>query len=337
MLFIHSVFSKGHFFGICDHRKTVQIAPKHYLRLFSLSESLMAEEEKEQEEKARNLWLCPSTHSIFEYKADRRMWLSVTDALCFDYYFHLRLDAVDRLRPKFNAKAFDDHFSGFMISDRLIIRKKWASIHPKLRLLLRDCLCRHGPSSLNDNVRSIRTLDVSFNDDRFGLNGTKFIGNVLNSKHCSISTLKMAKNGLDFQCIQLLTISLLSIPNPSFSSLIELNVSYNGQIGDDSMHLLLNKGIAAKCPQLRTLHAQWTSISDLSCKYIVSFFQQNPFHSLCSLYLNGSKQITSGGAVLINAMLQGLLIERKEFSVNLSDCNINISRLIRFDKRLIVQ
>lgn len=261
------------------------------------------------------------------------MWLNVSDALCFDYYFHHRLGAVGRLRPKLNAKAFNDHFSGFMISDRMIIRKKWPSIHPKLRLLLRDCLCGR------QSAPSISTLDLSFNDDRFGLNGTKFICDVLNSGYpeCTVSTLKLAKNGLDFQCIQLLTISLLSIPNPHWSSLVELNVSHNALIGDDSMHLLLNKGIAIKCPQLKTLHVQWTAISDLSCKYIVSFFQENPLHFLCSLYLNGSKQITSDGAVLINAMFQGILIDRKEVRVNLSDCNINISRLIRFDKRLVVQ
>ncbi len=119
--------------------------------------------------------------------------------------------------------------------------------------------------------------------------------------------------------------------------MVELNVSYNGHIGDDSLHLLLNKGIAAKCPLLTTLYAQWTAIGDLSCKYIVAFFQQNPLHSLCTLYLNGCKRISSEGAVLINAMLQGLLMERKEMSVNLSDCNINIPRLVRFDKRLIAQ
>merc|ERR1712129_66550 len=153
-----------------------------------------------------------------------------------------------------------------------------------------------------------------------------------------IKILKIAKNDLDFKCVQLFVISLLSTPRMFCCSLIELNISYNVAIGDDALYLLLNKGIANKCPSLKTLYVQWTNVSSLSARYIVEFYTKLPYHSLSQLYLNGNKRMTSEGAIVLNACLQGILKERTDIVINISDCidAINVSKLIKFDSRLIV-
>merc|ERR1712228_372698 len=253
----------------------------------------------------------------------------------FDYYFHKKIKQNETLKLNKNVKliAFNDHFSKYVIGNKLVLRKKWISLHPKLKNLLIDDLT-HG-SIQYGNVQRIKTSDLSFNDVGFGLNGMKFVCDTINKS--SVQILKIAKNDLDFKCIQLFVISILSTPKNHFCALTELNISYNLKIDDNALHLLLNKGIAQKCHNLKTLYVQWTSISSLATKYIVEFYTKLPYHSLSELYLNGNKNITSQGAIVLNAALQGILKERKDVVINISDCKqINVSKLIKFDHRLIV-
>eukprot|EP01083_Nonionella_stella_P002455 7088_1 len=315
----------GYFFGTNNRSQNVVIAPKHYLNLFQI-----AIKNTEHDGAQGSLWFCESTNFIYEYFGDSKMWLTVSDSLLFDYYYHNELNnkqnKVSKVKKRFNIKAFNDHFNKYMIGDRLIIRKKWVSIHPKLKLLLKDCL--------RQKVKNITTLDLSFNDKMFGISGTKYICNAVNIAQSTVNTLKLTKNDLNFQCIQLFVISLLSINR--YSALQVLNISYNAGIEDDSIYLLLNKGIATKCPHLSTLYVQWTNITDLSAKYIVSFYESNPYHALSQWYLNGNQKISPQGAVVLNAALQGILIHRRRIMINISDCKINVSHLVKFDKRLVV-
>jgi len=332
----------GHFFGTNrnHHRSNkaknqVVVAPKHYLSLFQVDKVAEAD----------NLWFCESTGFIYEYFAENKVWLNtVTDSLLYEYYYHFifkqqkEIERQQRISKTFNLTAFNDHFGKYVHEkNRLMIRKQWQSMHPKLKLLLKHSLTLR-PDTTANNLAFITVLDLGYNEDRFGLEGMKYVCNITNVHHSSLRVLKLAKNNLDFQCVQLFVISLFSIlpKRTNYSKLIEINFSYNTEIGDDSLYLLLMKGIALRCPHLKSLYVQWTNIGDLSCKYLTKFYEENKYHSLARIYFNGNKRITTDGACVLNALLQGLCFNRKEISINISDCMLYLSQIVKFDQRLII-
>ena len=321
----------GQYFGSKKGDKTGKInynpsiSSKYYLDLFQII----------IKSSISDLWYCEETNEIYEYFNKNKLWFKVQDSLLYDYYYHHIIDnknIITKINSNFNLKAFKDHFSKYLMQNTtLVLRKNWNSLHPKLKLLLKDCLI--------NNYIHIECIDLSYNDNLFGLNGTKYLCDIISSSSSTTSSLKIlrcSKNDINFRCIQLFVISLLSIKPKSFCGLTEINFYGNKDIGDDSLYLLLNEGISKKCPNLKKLYLQWTNISNLSCKYIVSFYESCLYHPLFLLYLSGNKKITSIGCCILNAMLQGICINRKDIIINISDCEVNVSQLIKFDSRLIV-
>merc|ERR1712228_30101 len=118
--------------GVNNKAKNVILAPKHYLNLFKIS---LNDDKNDQ-----NLWHCNETGLIYEYFEEDKMWLTVSDSLLFDYYFHKKIKQNETLKLNKNVKliAFNDHFSKYVIGNKLVLRKKWISLHPKLKNLLID-------------------------------------------------------------------------------------------------------------------------------------------------------------------------------------------------------
>jgi len=320
----------GHFFGVSAATAAtgaISLPPKYFLTLFGIKKV----------DNGDNLWLCESNNCIYEYFEESNMWLStISDSLLFEYYYHFVFKAQKKLEQeisidkKYNVTAFNDHFKKFITDEhRLIIRKHWKSLHPKLKLLLKTVLLQ--------NKRIITVLDLSFNGKDFGLDEMKFVCNITNAHNTSLRVLKLAKNDLDFKCIQLLVISFFSIlpRHRNYSKLMEINIAYNTNVDDNAFNLLLNKGIALKCPHLKMFYVQWCQLTDLACKYCVQFYENYRYHSLSQLYMNGNSMITANGAIVLNAMLQGLCLPRSDININISDCNV-YSMSIKLDKRLII-
>ena len=331
----------GYFFGVSSSHKNVEIESKHYLNLFKLSESI----------KRIN---CCGDENLFYLKGDCNFIYQYFESKNMDLYIRFIIIWLFISEKKFknnddddknnnnknkNIVAFQDHFSKYLFGDgnRLIIGKNWKLIHPKLKILLQNCLINNNNFYLKQNIHNIQLLDVSYSDVDFGINGIKWLGNIVNNKNSTIKILKMSKCGLTFKCCQLLTICLLSMGDNLYSNLVELNISYNYDINDASIYLLLNRGINKKCINLRKLYIQWLSLTDLSCKYIVEYYSDSDLNSnkLIEIYLNGNKNITIEGAIILNGLLQGMLIKNRNVLFNLTDCQINVSSIVKFDPRLL--
>ncbi|ETO28858.1 hypothetical protein RFI_08259 [Reticulomyxa filosa] len=181
------------------------IHPSYLLTLFDLksfSEDLM-----------KWMWYCNSNKCIYLYEPDLKEWRILGNSLLYDYYYH---EFVVKSEMKSNFKKigvskktslsyWNMHFKDMLNVKKngLRVNGNWNDLHPKIKRMLvnfltvplRDCKKRHELQFLN----IIDALEISNNQDKFHIQGCKYVADLLCNPMSRIKILHLFDNGKHYQ------------------------------------------------------------------------------------------------------------------------------------------
>ncbi|KYO27454.1 hypothetical protein Y1Q_0008583 [Alligator mississippiensis] len=137
---------------------------------------------------------------------------------------------------------------------------------------------------------SLTELDLSHNT-RVGDGGVQLLCEGLRHPSCKLQTLRLWNCRLTPTCCGALTAVLSTSP-----SLMELDLSYNGDLGDGGVRLLC-EGLRHPSCKLQTLRLQWCGLTDTCCEDLAAALSTSP--SLTELDLTHNSGLGAGGVQLL--------------------------------------